>query len=244
MSAPTSGDSILKVPPNVFLPHISSENLRTSALMDQNSRQPFTHRHLHIIGKHAYELAVSIYLVTTFPGISTTKVVALHKQVTTFSEVESLSYQFEIHKNLCISGTELGEQAVGNAFYAWIGANLIEGGIEPICKFTLSLLQGNHARILALDTGLDDRQPQKQSFVGAAGNGVEDQENGPAAMDYTSASDMMVDTSPSKRKLSYSNSKDSLVSEPEEAPLAAGVDTMKRRKLAGLPRRAAPPTFN
>ncbi|KAK6342507.1 hypothetical protein TWF718_007910 [Orbilia javanica] len=228
---------ILKVPAGMILPQIKSENLRTSALMDQSSRQPFTQRHLHVVGKRAYELAVSMHLVTAFPSVSNTKMAELNYQLTTGSEVIGLATQFDLHKNLYLYGTELGERAVSDAFHAWMGAVLVENGIAPICNFTSTLLEKNHQRIQSLGTGMENEAPYRQSignFGGQAARMLEEQENDEiAAMGIISASGIM-SQSPSKRKLSYSNSKDSLISEPGEEPLLAGVDTMKRRKVAQL----------
>ncbi|KAK6518605.1 hypothetical protein TWF506_005740 [Arthrobotrys conoides] len=238
MDISTNEQSILRVPSGMTLPQIHSENLRTSALMDQNSRQPFTQRHLHVVGKRAYELAVSIYLVTTFPGVSNVKMIVFHDKLTTVQEVVLLASQFQLHKNLYQYGATLGDKSMSNAFYAWMGAVLVESGIAPVCKFAATLLEHNHQRIQSLDTGPDgpSNKPVLGNLASRAGNTAGNQENDEVMeMEATPTLD---DKSPSKRKLSYSNSKDSLVSEPGETPLTAGVDTMKRRKLA-QPKSAA-----
>ncbi|RVD85153.1 uncharacterized protein DFL_003484 [Arthrobotrys flagrans] len=241
----TDRHSILKVPPGMLLPVIKSENLRTSALMDQNARQPFTQRHLHVVGKRAYELVVSVHLVTAYPGISNEKMAGLHDQLTALSEVVCLSNQFELHKHLHLYGAELGEKTMSDAFYAWMGAVLVESGIVPICKFISALLEINDQKIQCLETGPENGPPQRQGLAlvgGQTGNMIQGKENGGVVgMEIIPGADS-VEKTPSGHKLSYSNSKGSLVSEPEEAPLLAGTDTMKRRKLAP-PRAAPPPIF-
>ncbi|KAF3157180.1 hypothetical protein TWF569_004082 [Orbilia oligospora] len=156
MEISCSEKPVLEVPPGVGLPTINSENLRTSALMDQNTRQPFTQRHLHVVGKRAYELAVSIYLVTTFPGVSNVRMTVLHERLTTLQEVISLSSQLELHESLYQYGGTLGDKSMSNAFYAWMGAVLVESGIAPVCKFSATVLEHNHQKIQSLDVDPDN----------------------------------------------------------------------------------------
>ncbi|KAF3194747.1 hypothetical protein TWF225_005367 [Orbilia oligospora] len=236
MDISCSEKPVLEVPLGAGLPTINSENLRTSALMDQNTRQPFTQRHLHIVGKRAYELAVSIYLVTTFPGVSNVRMTVLHERLTTLQEVISLSSQLELHESLYQYGGTLGDKSMSNAFYAWMGAVLVESGIAPVCKFSATVLEHNHQKIQSLDVDPDNGASNRVILgnIGVqAGAMIGNQENDEIdGMELMEVTPTLADKSPSKRKLSYSNSQDSLISEPGETPSLAGSETMKRRKLA------------
>ncbi|KAK6515760.1 hypothetical protein TWF281_004350 [Arthrobotrys megalospora] len=227
MSAPVH---ILVVPQGMILPQIEKENLRISALMDQTARQPFTERHLNLIGKCAYDLGVSLHLFTTCPGVPNIK--SLQEILTAPSEVKNLAVQFGLDKSLSFRAPQVPSNdydPVVEAFYAWMGAVMMESGMTTIFAFTSSLIGANQNSVHSIQTW----HPQPLgNMARRPGNLAEDRENGAPPGPEVRLMPATVERSPSKRKLSYSGSCESFVGEPEEAPFHAGLETMKRRKLA------------
>ncbi|KAK6331474.1 hypothetical protein TWF730_004556 [Orbilia blumenaviensis] len=226
---------IIKVPQGMILPQIETENLRASALMDPNRRQPFSQRHLHHVGKYAYNLAVSIYLTTTFPGASDERMSELQQRLATVSEVSNIAVQFGLDKSVSSYNSSVDEDAMANVFFAWTAALLAEGGIYMVCKFISTLLEANYGQIQGLacvPNGEPSSRHSLSTLDGQNDDAMEDQENdAPVEIPIPSGS-VTVGESPSKRKLTYSDSQDSLTSEPEDPAQVAGSETMKRRRFA------------
>ncbi|EPS44465.1 hypothetical protein H072_1566 [Dactylellina haptotyla CBS 200.50] len=143
----------LNVPETLYLPQISRDDLRTSALMDQTSRTPFTTRHLNHTGKYAYKLAVALHLATAYPGQPQIK--ELQSVMTADEVVRSFSIQFGLPEEMVVPKTPTPEyDAETEVFYAWMGAVYLEKGIEAIQLVVMSLFEANRDEILLAATHL------------------------------------------------------------------------------------------